>query len=306
MTIASASIARWRRERLGAPDAAGLLVGGEDEQQPARAGGVGPPPRGHEHRRDRALHVRAAEPVGERRRRSQLERVGRPLGAAVADRLGVEVPAQRERPARSRVDLHEHVRPARPSPRSSARGARARRRPRARDAAISASPTPGVLRVDADELGASVRRRPRRQSSSTASASISTRSVARQPDVDGRPHGRRLGEHLAVDARSCPRSPPCGRGRRRQRMTSSSVAPPASSTAARFVRHWRVWLSMSGRRARRSPDRRRPGPPRGHDRADPDALRIGPCGWRGRSVAAGLTGHRISSVVDVRVQNVLA
>ena len=102
-----------RRERLGAPHAARLLVGGEREHQPAaRVRGAAPARGGEQQRSDGPLHVGAAQPVGDVAVDGQVERIGLPGGTRVADRLRVQMATQRQCRARPGVQLDDDVRAA--------------------------------------------------------------------------------------------------------------------------------------------------------------------------------------------------
>ena len=114
--MASASM-RARPHQIGRAEvAAVLLVGGEDQAE--RPGGPVRDPRerrpGQDHRRAGALHVGRAEPEEAVAFDRRGEGIGSPLGGRVADRLGVEMAAERQvRPGPSAVDADDQVRPVR-------------------------------------------------------------------------------------------------------------------------------------------------------------------------------------------------
>lgn len=95
----------------GAVRAAVLLVGGEQQAQPAAGRGFGGAlPGGDQHGGQRALHVGRTEPVEPVAVQLGAQRVGGPGG--VSDRLGVQVPGKHQVPAAGpEVQADQQVRP---------------------------------------------------------------------------------------------------------------------------------------------------------------------------------------------------
>ena len=97
------------RHGLGPVVGALLLIGGEEQGELAGPGGGHQALDGHHHGGHRPLHVGGPEPVGHLVDDRELERWGVPLRPSVTDRLGVQVPGQREVTGAAAVERDDEV-----------------------------------------------------------------------------------------------------------------------------------------------------------------------------------------------------